>query len=74
MVNDRSTGSDAYNLPGQGQSIGAHDFAVALGNNGSNAKEFYKQQLRQLSGVDSKSTIDFQLSQSANVMKGAIVG
>lgn len=41
MVNDRSMGSDAFNLPGNGMSIGAQDFAVALGNKGSDPKQFY---------------------------------
>ena len=72
MVNDRSVGSDAFNLPGQGRSIGAKDFAVALGNTnnaGSDPQEFYRKQMQQLQQVDSKATLDFQLSQSADVMK-----
>jgi len=35
-------GSEAFNLPGQGRSIGAQDFAVALGNNATDPQEFYR--------------------------------
>lgn len=74
MVNDRTGGSEAFNI-GEGKSIGAESFKVGLELKqlDSDPKSYYAAQMASLQNVDSKATLDFQLSQSADAMKGTVI-